>query len=196
MIKLLLEIKLSFLIRKIRSSLNMGYLKVDINLPNQHCTSADLLADSLTDLLRQFDSQSTQGIQGLKHLDSQDTQGIWRALGHSGTQGTWALGHLRHSGTRALKTLGHLRHSSTQRAFGNLGTEVTWALGQPGTQNTWTLEALAHSRRTWALGHSSHLDTSLEHLGTRELEMHSGTQALEHLSTQGTQGTLFSRFQQ
>ena len=69
----MLEIKSSFLSRKIKYSLKMGAAKVDINLLNQHFTPADWLADFLTNLLRHFDSQGTQGTRALE--------------GHSGT---WA----------------------------------------------------------------------------------------------------------
>ena len=41
LIKLLLEIKSSFLGHKIRPSLNMRALKVDISLLNHHCTPTD-----------------------------------------------------------------------------------------------------------------------------------------------------------
>ena len=69
MINLLLEIKSKFLSRKIRYSLKMGAFKVDINLLNQYSTPADWLADFLTDLLRHFDSQGTQGTWALEeHL--------------------------------------------------------------------------------------------------------------------------------
>ena len=69
--------------------------------------------------------------------------GSRRALGHSGTQGAWALGNLWHSGTRralwhlgtqgtwALKALGHLafqaleRHLGTQ-TLGNLALEALY----------------------------------------------------------------------
>ena len=74
------------------------------------------------------------GTWALGKLGTQVTQGTRKALGHSDTKGTWALGHLWwHSGTRALgrlgtlntSALGHWRHSITQKVFGHLDT---WAL--------------------------------------------------------------------
>ena len=60
---------------------------------------------------------------------------------HSGTQGTWVLGHL---GTRASEALGH------SKGTWHSGTQDTWALGHQGTQR-----ALGHSG-TWALKHLRH----------------------------------------
>ena len=65
------------------------------------------------------------------------------------------------------------------------------------SKGTWTLKhsngtqrALErHSKGTWALKTLGHI----VHLGTRALEGHLGTQALGHLRTRDTQGTLFGR---
>ena len=117
MIKLLLEIKSSFLSRKIRSCLKVLALKVDINLLNQPCKKADWLGDWVTDLLTHFDSQGTKDTRALKTLRHLRYSGIWRALGHSATR--------------------HLRHSGTPSALGHSGT---WALGH--WKGTWALDAL------------------------------------------------------
>ena len=71
-------------------------LKIDVNLLNQPCKTAEWLTDWLTDLLRHLDSLDTRRLETLKalkklerHLGTGDT----RALeGHLDTQGTWALG--------------------------------------------------------------------------------------------------------
>ena len=104
-------------------------LKIDVNLLNQPCKTAEWLTDWLTDLLRHLDSLDIR-----KTWNTQGTQETWRTLGHwrhSGTRrapghsrhlGTWPLRHLsiraleRHLGTQALghsgtRALGHLRHS-------------------------------------------------------------------------------------
>ena len=135
MIKLLLKIDSNFLSRKIRSSLKVWALKVDINLLNQHCKPADWLTDWLTDWLRHLGIQCTQGTRVLEHLGLKALEGhlgtrALRALGHLDTWGTWALeGHV---GTQALKTLGHsgaqdtwaLRHLGTRALEGHLGTRA------------------------------------------------------------------------
>ena len=133
MIKLLLKIDSNFLSRKIRSSLKVWALKVDINLLNQHCKPADWLTDWLTDWLRHLGIQCTQGTRVLEHLGFKALEGhlgtrALKALGHLDTWGTWALeGHV---GTQALKTLGH----SGTWALGH--SKGTWALGQLGTRGT------------------------------------------------------------
>ena len=70
----------------------------------------------------------SEGTQALGHVES--TQ---RALGHSGTLGTWALRHLGHSGTQALRDMG-------TQALRDLGTQGTQTLGHSGTRE------LEHSR--------------------------------------------------
>ena len=83
-----------------------------------------------------------------------------------------------------------LYSKSTQRDISH--SSGTWALGH--SKGTRTLKALGHfdtraletlrpSKSTWALGQS----------GTRKTLAYSGTHALGHLDTRGTQGTLFSR---
>ena len=76
----MLEIKSSFPSRKISPS-------VDVNLQNQHCKTAEWLADWLTNLLRRLDSQGTRTLEALKLL---------KALGHSGTEALRHSRHLRH----------------------------------------------------------------------------------------------------
>lgn len=84
-------------------------------------------------------------------------------------KGFWALEHSRYLDTWALKVLeGSSRHLKITR--GTL--KVTWD----------TQRALRHIS-TWPL----------RHLGTWALKRHSGTPALKHLGTRGTQGTLFGR---
>ena len=155
LIKLLLEIKSSFLSCKITSSLNMWALKLDINLLNQHWKAADWLAD----LLRHFDSQSTQGTWVLKHLRHSRHSGARKALGHSGThgsQGTRTLKKLVHLGTWGTQALkGYLvtwDNWDTQALEGHLGTRALKALEHSGSR-----KALGHSKDNWALGHSGHL---------------------------------------
>ena len=155
MIKLLLEIKSSFLSCKITSSLNMWTLKLDINLLKQHWKAADWLAD----LLRHFDYQGTQGTWLLKHLRHSWHSGARKALGHSGTQGS--------QGPPALKKLGYLDTWGTQALKGYLGTWGNWDIqaleGHLGTRTLKALEhsgsrkALAHSEENWALGHLGQL---------------------------------------
>ena len=140
MIKLLLEVKLSFCGCNMKLCLKVLALKVDINLLNQHYKPADGLADWLTDLLRHFDSQGTKSIGHWNTWDTQCTEGIRRALGHSVTRALKALGQLGTWGPRALE--GHL--------------------------DTWALEALGHLV-TQALGHSG-TRKAVRHSGTQALE--------------------------
>ena len=146
MIKLLLEIKSSFLSRKIRFFLKVWALKVDINLLNQHCQPADWMDEWLTDLLRHFCTKGTQGTGALEgYLGTQDT---W---------GTWALKW--HLGTRTLKALGHLKHSDIRRALGHSRYFGTWAIRHLGTRALKALEALylEDSGRSWSWLRHSHL---------------------------------------
>ena len=85
---------------------------------------------------------------------------------------TQALGLSRHSNTwdtlKALKALGH--------------SKGTWALGHSKQLGTWVLEEFGYLKGTWALGHSRNSGTwPLRHLGTRALERHLSTWALEAL---------------
>ena len=170
LIKSLLEIKvkftqkLSLLSRKIRSSLKVWALKVDINFLNQHYKPADWMAEWLTDLLTCF---GTQGTRALKHP---------RHASHSRHSSTGTLqAPKRHLGTRVLKALeGHLG-TKTLMTLGNLGTWGKRTLeGHFSTQGTWALEALGHLRGIWALGYS-------RCLGNWALGHSKGTRALEHL---------------
>ena len=118
MIKLLLEIKSSFLSFKIRFSLKVSTFKVDINLLKQHCKPADWMAEWLNDsrqwgTQRALEQSGTQGTWALWHLRHSD---IGRALMHLGTRGSWALGHsksiwaFKHSCKRALRHSRHPKH--------------------------------------------------------------------------------------
>ena len=158
MIKLLLEIKSSFLSRKVRCCLKLLALEVDVNLLNQHCKKADWLADWLTYwCISTLKAQKT-----LSHSNTWGTQGTWALKGHLGTRALKALETLKeHSkGTQGTqggrKALGHLRHSGTQMM-------------------------LRHSRHlaTWPLRHLGTLPVSA--WWTQALEGHLGTQAVEAL---------------
>ena len=108
MIKLLLEIKSSFLSFKIRFSLKVSTFKVDINLLKQHCKPADWMAEWALKAVRH--SKGTWALWHLRHSD------IGRALMHLGTKGSWALGHsksiwaFKHSCKRALRHSRHPKH--------------------------------------------------------------------------------------
>ena len=121
LIKLLLEIKSSFLSHKIRPSLNMRALKVDISLLNHHCTPTDWLADWLTEALR---------LQ--KHSRKSDTRtpeiltALAIAIAHS--KSTWAVGNSRNL------SLGHSRDSGTRDTWVH---EALWHL-----KGTWAIETL------------------------------------------------------
>ena len=135
MIKLQLETKSSFLSRKIKFSLKVWALNVDINLLNRHCKPADWPAEWLLDLLRHFGTQGTRALVGQSPLEGHSgTQGIRRALGRSGIQGTWAFEALEHSkGTWAHEhskllgtwTLRHLGSWAVERKSGTPGTSGT-----------------------------------------------------------------------
>ena len=108
-------------------------LKVDINLLNQHCKSADWLADLLT----YWGSQGAQDTRVLKQL---------RHSWHPSTWVTWRA--IEHTVTRALKVLKVLEEHVRNKALkelGNLGTWDTWG--------TWALEGNSSTRK--ALGHLS-----------------------------------------
>ena len=133
-------------------------LKVDINLLNQHCKSADWLADLLTYWGSQG-AQDTRVLKQLRHSWHPSTWVTWRAIEHMVTQALKVLKVLEeHVRNKALKELGNL---GTWRTFGHskhLGTWGTRALeGQfEGTrghfEGTW--RELEHSKGTWALEHS------------------------------------------
>ena len=86
------------------------------------------------------------------------------------------LRHLDSQGTRTLETLKALK------ALGH--SKGTWALGHSKHLGTWALEEFGYLKGTWALGHSRNSGTwPLRHLGTRALERHLSTWALEALKT-------------
>ena len=106
------------------------------------------LNEPLTDSLTYWGTWNLKAFEHLRHLRHSRHSGTRRARGHTGTQGTWALGHLRHSGTR--------------RALGHSGIQDIWALGLSGTL------ALGHSAARKVLGH---LGTwTLRHSGTWAFE--------------------------
>ena len=72
---------------------------------------------------------------------------------------------------RSLKRA--LRHSGTRRIFRHSGTQDTWILWHSSTWGAWALKG---------------------HLGGRALKGHLDTQALRHLGTRSTRGTLYSGF--
>ena len=121
-------------------------LKVDINLLNQHCKSANCLADWLNDWLSHLGTQGTQSTWALKYL--RHSKGIWalEALGHLGTWGIWAF----------------------EGRLGHLGTQDTWALGHWGTWSTRALEEQLDTQTLKVLGHSV-TRRALRYLGIQAL---------------------------
>ena len=116
----------------------MWALKVDINLLNQHCKPTDGLADWLTDWLKQFGTQRTEGTKNLEHLrQSKGTRALNALERHVRTpalRAHCALGALRHLGTQGIRVLGHMTLEGHLSTHALTNSKSTWALDHSGTQ--------------------------------------------------------------